>query len=420
MSDDDEVSDLETLASGSQEPNSRPPIVRRANFEGMPPPVYKPENKDDDTQSIYESVNSKLSDTSNRSFSDFVGSHSRQLPVDILEDDIAAVDAAVDAADYKWSKDELTAANALLELYESPVRSEQEPPKKRVTIGSGIAEMDNDVSNLLNQLSGIATSAASDAASAARTVMPFIGRAAITTGTIICKVIKFAVSGKIQFLLVLGLCGAAYKQSVYAQIVFDYILSIAGRLFGFISDITGLTDFVIWLGQITGITTLLTLIPRLISLLEQIPEMIKVVSTELAQGAAASVARDQIVNGVITKLQGQIGDIDAIIQALPTQPQPPQSLITALTQGMAQGFGNMGASAGVRSITELLVRHATSNQLALQNGGARKWKRSKSVKRQIKITRQYRKHRNVISRGTKRTHRRTQRKNQRTTRKSLV
>ena len=220
-------------------------------------------------------------------------------------------------------------------------------------------------------------------------------RSLVTAGSIIYRILEFATRSKLNMIIVLSICGAAYKNCPYAAYIFDFLISKSLPAIRWFGQITGFTDGVIaffsWLGEITGISVLLGLIPQLVELLQGLKDMIPNIAgaaNDLASAAGAGIARDELARQVTERLIAQNSELIGILQT-----PAPQSLINTIMGGAAEGLSRAGVTTGLQLLVHGAInaaqRAGTIN--LLQNGGGRKkrrrtmrQKRRNQTKRRVK------------------------------------
>ena len=204
-------------------------------------------------------------------------------------------------------------------------------------------------------------------------------RSLVTAGSIIYRILEFATRSKLNMIIVLSICGAAYKNCPYAAYIFDFLISKSLPAIRWFGQITGFTDGVIaffsWLGEITGISALLGLIPQLVELLQGLKDMIPNIAgaaNDLASAAGAGIARDELARQVTERLIAQNSELIGILQT-----PAPQSLINTIMGGAAEGLSRAGVTTGLQLLVHGAInaaqRAGTIN--LLQNGAGRKKRR---------------------------------------------
>lgn len=218
-------------------------------------------------------------------------------------------------------------------------------------------------------------------------------RSLVTAGTTIYKILNFATRSKLNMIIVLGICGAAYKNCPYAAYVFDFLISNSLPAIRYLGQVTGFSDGIInvfkWLGSALGIDKLIELLEAIktaIPSADEIKAIIEEAAKETAKGVAgltaANTARDLIINRMMTTLQETAANtetlntaMDLLNSAAPqAAPSVLQTMLTAAASGVGSGVGQSAGYLGVRSLIGAVVG-TNPAFAALQNGAGKKRRR---------------------------------------------
>ena len=221
----------------------------------------------------------------------------------------------------------------------------------------------------------------------------FFCRSLVTAGTTIYKILNFATRSKLNMIIVLGICGAAYKNCPYAAYVFDFLISNSLPAIRYLGQVTGFSDGIInvfkWLGSALGIDKLIELLEAIktaIPSADEIKAIIEEAAKETAKGVAgltaANTARDLIINRMMTTLQETAANtetlntaMDLLNSAAPqAAPSVLQTMLTAAASGVGSGVGQSAGYLGVRSLIGAVVG-TNPAFAALQNGAGKKRRR---------------------------------------------
>jgi hypothetical protein len=212
-------------------------------------------------------------------------------------------------------------------------------------------------------------------------------KTAVFAGKNLYKLLEFATASKLNLLIVLGICGAAYKNCPYAAYVFDFLISSTLPAIKFLGRVTGFNDGIInlfkLLGSALGIDKLIELLEAIkaaIPSAEAIQEIIdnakeqaiaavgegvEQLTTEAKEAAkaaagvaAAAKARDLIIESMFNKIPVETTGVA-------------ERLLNAVVGGAASGMSQVG----VRTIIGAALNAAHPGLPAL-TGGRKKRRRT--------------------------------------------
>ena len=194
------------------------------------------------------------------------------------------------------------------------------------------------------------------------------------------KILAFATASKLNLLIVLGTCGALYKNCPYAAYIFDFLISKTLPILNFLGDVTGFNDAILNLFNafktalgIDDLIALLASIKEAIPTAEELNGLIADAVKEAADAAkdaaagvagmtAANKARELIIDEVMRRWgQGQVAQVPGLAERL----------LNVAVSGVANGMGQTG----VRSLIGHVLNAANPGFAALQNGGGKKRRR---------------------------------------------
>ena len=203
---------------------------------------------------------------------------------------------------------------------------------------------------------------------------------AVIAGKNLYKILAFATASKLNLLIVLGICGALYKNCPYAAYVFDFLISKTLPILNFLGDVTGFNDAILNLFNafktavgIDDLIALLASIKEAIPTAEELNDLIagavkdaKDAAKDAAKGVAgmtaANKARDLIIDEVMRRWgEGQVTQVPGLAERL----------LNVAVSGVANGMGQTG----VRSLIGHVLNAANPGFAALQNGGGKKRRR---------------------------------------------
>ena len=194
------------------------------------------------------------------------------------------------------------------------------------------------------------------------------------------RILAFATASKLNLLIVLGTCGALYKNCPYAAYIFDFLISKTLPILNFLGDVTGFNDAILNLFNafktalgIDDLIALLASIKEAIPTAEELNGLIADAVKEAADAAkdaaagvagmtAANKARELIIDEVMRRWgQGQVAQVPGLAERL----------LNVAVSGVANGMGQTG----VRSLIGHVLNAANPGFAALQNGGGKKRRR---------------------------------------------
>ena len=224
------------------------------------------------------------------------------------------------------------------------------------------------------------------------------------------KILAFATASKLNLLIVLGTCGALYKNCPYAAYIFDFLISKTLPILNFLGDVTGFNDAILNLFNafktalgIDDLIALLASIKEAIPTAEELNGLIADAVKEAADAAkdaaagvagmtAANKARELIIDEVMRRWgQGQVAQVPGLAERL----------LNVAVSGVANGMGQTG----VRSLIGHVLNAANPGFAALQNGGGKKRRRTMRHKKRSQTKRRVKhgKRRQTKKRQNKRT-----------------